>query len=657
MGDFFTGQTGGGGRQRALAVGLVGGLLLVLFLAGAAPPTSAAPSDGAPNVTVHLPEPTVDAGEETRLTLQVENDAHPADRDDPADILVARSTTINVTDDGPFTVTTAEQSVGTLEPGVVRPAEIGVTVPDDVEPGTYDLEIAINHSNVTDGSTDITERHERTENVTVVVRDRPRFDVDAVETTARIGTDGTMTVEVENLGNETARDVIVGLESTSERVGFGPGEELLPADSASIDELQPGDVATLTYDIAVVPGAAEQSYGFDATVEYVDEAGIARTDRSPATSVIPLADGAFDVEVVESTVQVGERGAVAIEVENTAEFAVSDLTVELTTQSERLSFGGPETATPADTARIATLGAGESQVITFDVSVDQETSPREFGLDAAIGYEGPDGVEGVVDDATIGIEPSDEQSFAVTDVAASVRPGEPGTVTATIVNEGPLPVQDVSVAIDAGLFEPRSPTQAIGDLDAGEETEITIRGILPAEADAVDQHLDLVMDYETAAGFDGTADARTQVPVDERRDAVRASAVNASFDPGEERLLEIELENQRDIDVRDVRVDLLPEEPVESDFPRTSVTHLDAGTSETVGILIEIDDDAPPTTFPVTLEIEYLDEQDDRQTVRAQMVTLSVTDDPDEFLVGVEVIVFVILIILVVAVLVWLYRR
>lgn len=631
--------------------------VLLLLLVGAGM-TTAAPGDfGEPNVTVHVPENQVNAGEEVRLTLQVENDAHPADRDDPADILVARSTSVTVTDDGPFNVTTAEQSVGTLEPGAVQPAEIGVTVPEDVDPGTYEITVEINYSNVTDATTNITERHERTESVTVVVREQPRFNVEVVETTAQIGTGGTMTVDVENLGNETARDVVLGLESTSQRVGFGADEAVTPADSTTVDELAPGEVATVTYDLAVSAGAAEQSYGFDATVEYVDEDGIKRIDERPATSFTPLPEQAFELAVVESTAQVGERGTIAVEVENVGNSTVEDVSVGLASESNRLRFGGQEIPILEDTARISTLAAGDSQVVEFDVVIEPDIPPREFGLDAHIGFVGPEGIEGVVDDLVVGIEPYEEQSVALTDVESTLRPGESGVVTATFVNEGPIAVEDVSVTIAEGIFQPRSPTQAIGDLDVGEATEISIRGTVPTEADAVDQQLTVVADYKTTAGYHGATDTRVQVPVADRRDAIQATAVNTSFDPGEERLLELELENHQDIDLRDIRVTVVSEDPIESDFPSTSIARLDAGASETVAVLIEIDDDAPPTTFPLTVEIDYVDELDETQSVRPQMVTVDVSDDPEEFLIGLEAIVFVVLIILVIAVLVWLYRR
>lgn len=526
-----------------LTIGLSALVVAIVVLAALGAPAAASSADdienGTPNVVLHLPENDLDAGTDDVLVLQVENAAHPEDRGDPPELLVARSVTLEVTDPGPFDVRTERQSVGTLEAGMIQPAEIGLTVPEGVAPGSYEIDLEVTYANVTDEREEITRHQTIDRTVTVEVVERPRFAIETVETTAQIGSEGTLVVELENVGETTARDLTLALEAETARVGFAAGPERSPTEAGSIDELAPGESTTLAFDVEVAPDVAEQVYGLDGTVRYTDE----------------------------------------------------------------------------------------------------------------------DGLRGVDDRPTATFEPLEAQEFRIFGVDSTLRPGEPGTVAGTIVNEGPLPIEDAVVRFEAGPFEPRSPTHAIGDLDPGENARVEFRGTIPRGADAVPQRVDLLTEYTTVEGVDRLSRESIQVPVEDRRDAIAVEAVNATFAAGDEGDLVLELTNQRDVDLRDVRVTMVAEAPIETEFHTTGLERLAPGESDRVVFDVDVDSDARETTYPTVVEIQYVDEDDEPREVRPQTVSVSVIDDPVGVFFAVEILVFVVVAILVAAAFYWLYRR
>lgn len=518
---------------------LLVGMLGLIVIGGSAAASAETGGNGTPNVTVHLPESELEAGTDDILTLQIENDAHPANRTDLEDLLIARSVSVTVNDSGPLEVGTRTQSVGTLDAGAIQTADIGVTVPENVDPGEYDLELEFRYANLTADDRNVTRHQTVRRTATVEVVERPRFAIAVANTTAQIGTSGTLSVEVENVGERTARDVALALEAESPRIGFSGEPEPRPADTGSIAELAPDESATLEFDVDVGPDVAEQPYGLDATVRYTDEDGIARIDERPATSFEPLGEQSFDLVAIEST----------------------------------------------------------------------------------------------------------------------LRPGETGTIRATIVNDGPLSVEDATAVFESGPFEPRSASFAIGDLDPGEEATVTFRGTVPREADAVPQRVELRADYTTVEGIDGVTRESTQVPIEERREAIDVSSVSDAFVAGNTSELELELTNQRDVELREISVTLAVEDPLESDFRTTSIDSLEPDESGTVAFDIEVDSDARETSYPAVVEIEYVDENDEIRATRPHTVSLSVIHDPAGLFFAIEVLVFAVVVILVAAAFVWLYRR
>lgn len=529
-------------RRRTRILVLLMGLILLTSVAGVVIAEDEVQSvRGEPDIAVYTPEPTLTPGSTTELTVQLENDGRirwgaSAQREL---VTTARAVNVELREEGPIVVETERQSVGSIADGERLEVPIAVTVPEDAEPGEYELDLRVRYSHTFQFAPRSGVVQERSRSITrsvdVTVDDGPRFEIDAIDSDVQIGDTGTVQTEVRNVGGETARDLTVELESSSADVTLGEG----PANTARIDRLEPGENATLPYDVTVRP----------------------------------------------------------------------------------------------------------------------DVSHRNLSLVGDVHFTDTDGVQSSQDGLSTGFEPAPDQEFSISVDESTLRVGESGTVRGTIRNDGPSNVTDVVVVLGEAQFEPRSPSYAIGELERGESATFRFRGAVPFEADSVPQRFDVETRYRTPADNERTTEGSMYAPVDERRDALTFSAVGSQFTAGEDGVLELEVTNQRDVELRDVRLRLEVEDPLESEFRSTVIESLEPGETDRIAFDLEVDSDAPASRYPATIEAEYTDPDDERLTIRPATVAVTVTADDGVDLVSPELLVFVILLVLVGVVLVWLYRR
>lgn len=507
---------------------LLGLVLVFTLLLGTVAGTGVA-QDGAqyvrgqPNLDVYAPESTVAPGTTAEITLQVGNDGRvfAGEITQREMVTTARSVTLEARDNRvPFAVRTRPQLLDPVTDDEVQEVPITVTVPADVAPGTYELPIRIQYTHTyvfNPDENDVVERSRTvTRAVTVTVDDGPRFELRTVDSDVQVGGSGTLVTEIENVGGETARELLVQLDSTSDNVALGNSR----TDTARIDRLEPGESATIPYDATVRADATRRTYPLTGTVQFTD----------------------------------------------------------------------------------------------------------------------PDGVQDSQAGLSIGVVPTTEQEFSVAVNESTLRVGETGVVRGTIRNDGPANVTNVGLSLGDAQLEPQSRTYAVGDLAAGESATFRFRGVVPADADAVPQLIDVTTSYRTTAGTDRAVNETIYVPVARQRDAVAVTAVNATFAAGDRGTLRMTITNQRDVELRDARVGIAVEEPLESEFRTTVVPSLEPGESASVAFDLEVDGDAPSTRYPVVVETAYTDPDGNRATVRPATVAVEVTDaDSDVPVTGIVV--------------------
>ncbi len=496
---------------------------------------------GEPDLDMYVAEPEVAPGSATQLNLQVANRGRislgaTTNRDI---VTAARGVSVEITDTGPFEVSTREHSIGTVHDGDVREVPIMITVPEDVEPGEYEIDVRLRYrhtSQYSPGSGVVNERSRSVRtSVDVFVDDGARFALRTVDSDVQVGDRGTFETELTNVGGEPARDITLKLDSTTSDVLLGEGSQ----NTARIDRLEPGENTTLS----------------------------------------------------------------------------------------------------------------------FDATMRQDVSARNVTLTGHVGFTDPDGVSKTQDGLSTGLRPTDEQTFTLDVETSTLRVGELGRIDGMVTNDGPQTAENVVLSLGETQIEPRSRSYAVGDLAPGESASFQFRGTVPLEADAVPQRLDVTTAYRTPAGNDRSTTSPIRVEITERRDAIDVRPINATFAAGETGSLELELTNQRDGSISDVRVHLGVEDPLDSDFRTTVISSLGPGESDRVAFDLEVDSDAPISSYPATVEIEYLDPDDEVATIRPVTVAVDVIESDDGLFPALELLIFGVLVVLAAAVFVWLYRR
>jgi hypothetical protein len=486
-------------RRHTLSVLLVAGLLLIsgtATLAGAAPAdaeraqtldgASAATIDagagqaqsdavvrGRPDLSVMLPDSTVTPGRTNELTLQVANDGtlNFGSAQNRQIVTTARNVRVEADAGGtPMTVETDQMGIGSVTEDQPREFSVAVDVPDDIEPGTYDLDVELRYSyrSFQGGAPIGSSANERTrvitEEVEIEVKDRARFAVVGVDADAQIGDSGTLTVDVENTGSEPAYRADVGLTSTASGLTFGGAD----SSTARIGELAPGETSTVTYDVTVVPDSPVREYAINADVRFEDPEGISRTDEDLSFGVFPQAEQEFTIDDVSSDLRVGEDGDLVGTVTNDGPATARNVVV-------RYADDSPNVIPIEDSVAVGTLEAGESAEfrLPLEISGEAEAIGRVAGL--TVRYRNDDDELRRYDDVeavyTVGAERDD---FLVEVDDREVETGSTQTINVTVTNNLDETVSDV----EARLFAD-SPLDSENDegftesLDPGESTTMT----------------------------------------------------------------------------------------------------------------------------------------------------------------------------------------
>jgi hypothetical protein len=632
---------------------LWGTALAALLLVGTAAGVGAAQEDryvrGEPELDVYAPEPTLAPGSTTELIVQVANDGevHSGAVTNRDVVTTARGVTIEVADeDVPFTVETRRRSIGSVADGAVRNVPITVTTPEGVERDEYTLDVDLEYSYTSQyapGSNVVQERSRTvTRSIDVVVDDGPAFDLRTVDSDVQIGDSGTVVAEITNRGDETARNLSVELEATSNDLTLGETAR----NTAYVDRLEPGENVTLRYEANVRPGAALRDLAVTGTVRFTDPDGVRDARTGLIAGLRPGPEQVFSVSLTDATLRVGGTGTVRGEIRNDGPVDVSGVVVDL---------DGAQLESSSPTYAVGDLAVGESATFRFRGTLPPETAAVPRRVNVTTRYRDRAGDERTRESALY-VPVAPEQDFVVSVTESSLRVGETGTVRGTIRNAGPVNASDVELVLGEARFDPRNPTYAIGDLSVGATASFRFRGTVPSEADAVPQRIDVETRYHGSVGDELAAEDSLYVPVADRRDAVAVTAIDPGFAAGEDGILELEVANRRDVEIRDVSLRLAVDEPLESQFRTAVVPSLRPGETARVAFDLEVDGAAPASRFPATVEIAYVDGDGVRNTARPATVAVPVTDAGGEDL-PVEIAIFGVLLLLVAAGGWWYYAR
>jgi hypothetical protein len=516
--------------------------------AGAVAPVAAdrATAPQPPQVEVTAPGGPLVSGATQPLTLQVVNDA-----DDP-NVRVRNATNVEVEFLGVGVIEpeTGPQFVGRLVEGIPRTATAQVSVDDNAVGGVYDVPVAVTYEYLDDTGSIVEERE--VVDVTVEVEARPRFEVREVESDVSVGSTGTVSVTVKNVGSAAAASASLALGTTSPSVAFGNSGSA----ERFVGEWDAGEERTLTYDVTVTPGAEARSYALQGTVNYEDADGAPRQSGPLKFGFAPDEAPSFSVSGLDASLEVGERGTIEGRVTNDGDEPVENAVVVVEDT--------PPTVTPVEAQyAVGTLEPDETVGFEVEGTVSPQASPgpRQFTL--RVTHRGPDGATLAGDPLPVRVTVAPEQTFAVEAVEADLQVGTRGSIEGTVVNTGDRTVEDavVTVAGSAPTLTPVEPQYAVGTLEPGERANFSLEALAGAEASAGPRQVTLRVGY---SGDDGTP--RTSDPVDLRVDVAPEQSfdvrdVESTLRVGEQGTIRGTVVNEGDESVEDAVVVFQPSTP------------------------------------------------------------------------------------------------
>lgn len=522
-------------KPRTLLTLVVVALLVTTGIASAA-------VTGSPEISVNVADDTLTPGEEGTLDVVLVNsgDLESGSARNPAlnsEVTTARGTTVRVRSGGaPFEVTTGEQAIGTLRTGATQqPISFGVSVPDDAEPGTYEVPVTVEYDyysyvSETDGSRD-RESTTQTFDVSVTIEESAQLSVVDVSTSTRVGGTGTVELTVENTGSAAATDATVSLASSTSSLAFGQSGTA----TRYVENWATGEQRTFEYQLTATRSAETESHPFTLTADYDLPNGEPRSTLPTSVPVQPQPEQEFTVVSTTNNVPIAGSGTFDVTLRNDGPDVATDASVTLTSQNSDITFGQTNTASRT----VGRWEPGETRTITFDTRASPSAQRQNYSLSASVAFDDTDGNAGQVQGLTVGLVPN-SQRFSVVSTNSSVPAGATGEYTVTLRNEGSTDLDDASLSLtsrsaDVTFGQSTSANQFVGDWAAGETRTITFDATAGPRAEQRDYTLSASVSYERSSGTTGQSQGLTVglVPGPERFTVVSTGSDVPVGDTGE----------------------------------------------------------------------------------------------------------------------------
>jgi len=512
--------------------------------AGIPPATATVPTDGAaqlgelferpgdtvgePELAVALADPVVEPGTETIVDLTIVNTGRierGAELDEAT--ATARGVTVEIDDDeAPVEVETVEAAVGSVPPGESVTVPVSVTAPAsaDGEEGELDVDVEYTFTEIDEDGEADDETDTDEFDVDIEVGERSRFEIDNAETDAQVGTDGTVDIELENVGEADAENVRVTARSPTGGVTIGAGSgggtatgvdtpqqpdgngggnaslseraDMSTESAAFVGELDEDEDETVSFDSRIDPDLSVESYLLELTVVYEDEDGILRESATLATAVEPTGAQTFELDGVDSTLEVGESGTITATLENTGPEAVDTPVVRAEPASDRIDIGEDQVA-------VADLDENESANVSFeaDVSGQADSGPRPVTFTVEYG----------VDDERLDSDPfvrrvpvrAEEPAFSVTAPDAEIPAGTTETVRLNVTNNRGERLSNINVFVfPDGPLAVDSDEAFIAELEPGESETVAVEVTVDETASQREYPLEVDFRYDTETDDD-----------------------------------------------------------------------------------------------------------------------------------------------------------
>jgi hypothetical protein len=280
----------------------------------------------------------------------------------------------------PLIIKSDPQMVGDLKASGTATASFTVRVPSDTPAGSYNLPVQLNYSYLYTadqyGYDTIGYSYKSiNETIQIPVTIKPDVRIKVVSSDIRAlnaGTEGYVTLNVQNVGHENAKKAIV-------IIARNDASPVIPTEgSAYIGDFPVNGTAKCVFKTSVDSGAEAQTYPLDVYVKYEDHNG--DTVTSDIETIGVPVGGKIDFEIISEsqTMTPGQKKVITARFKNTGGATAYQA-------QARVSMVDPFTSND-DSAFLGDIAPGETKEASFLVSVDKAATVKQYGLDSEVRY-------------------------------------------------------------------------------------------------------------------------------------------------------------------------------------------------------------------------------------------------------------------------------
>lgn len=600
-------------------------LLFVVVITVAATPAAAVED---PRFETYVPEPTLVPGDTTQVGVQLVNDAEDVDDQVKTAANVKAEMKSGST---PFTIRSGTQLLGSMPDGQPVTTAFTVEVPENIDPGTYRIPIEVTYEY--DGDESETE----TVHATVRIEDRAYFQVVSTEGDVPVGGSGSVSVTVRNVGTKTAHNATITTQTGSPDIAVGQSGSA----TTFVDRWEPDETRTIEFDAQVTNEASAGSGTLTTSVSFEDQDGNARQSFPMDSGLTLLEAQSFGFENIESTLRVGEKGAVTATVRNEGPRPVSDVVVTLGELSPTL--------TPQETEYgLGDLAVDETATVRFPMTVAETAEPSTRRLPFTVTYknENDDLQQAEVTYVSADVAPERDR-FAFEDIESDLSVGEDGSVEMTVRNNGESAEDVVVTLLPTGQnVHPQETQYAIGTMDEGSSSTVSFPIEISDNAEAVPRQLSFQVTYEDSDGDElQTSPSNIRVPIEARSDRFTVETVDATMAIGGSDTLEIAVTNDGDEPVENVNAKIFADDPLSANDDEAYIDRLEPGETKTITFSIAVSSGALAKAYPLSMDFQYEEDGESKLSDTYQIPVTATESEgsglPMQVLVGAGLVVVV----------------
>jgi hypothetical protein len=320
-------------------------------------------------------------------------------------VTTARSVTTSIdTEDAPIIVNTGKRSLGSITENEPKEVDFDIEVPNDAKPGTYEIDVHYayrytSNARTQQGQRDIQREASRSPSQTIKIEitDDARFEVTELDSNLRVGEEGEITGQLENVGRDDARNA---------EVSFAPNSETVVAleSSVAVGDVPAGESTQFSIPVEVTSDAEAVPKRFDLPVDFRDENGIRQSDDDPSFRVIVAEQrDAFLIEPADNAIEAGATDTLDIELTNNLDEPVTDIEGKL--------FADDPLSSENDETYTETLDPGETTTVTVDISAGGDATIKTYPVSMDFRYTDSNGDSKLSDSYRTAIsvtEPTDD---------------------------------------------------------------------------------------------------------------------------------------------------------------------------------------------------------------------------------------------------------